>query len=67
MIRLEIVNDATGTTEVANYDVYLYLPESGAEARRGYVETHVRVEGFRRDRGWAELLDEAAALLRAEK
>ena len=62
MIRLEIVNDATGTEEVGHYEAYLYLPEDGR-----IVEHNVRVENFDRSLGWAALVDQAVALLRAEK
>ncbi len=54
MIRIEIFNDTTGTVERGNYDVFLILPGTYvAEKRR------VRVEGFDRSRGWAELAREA--------
>lgn len=54
MIRLEVVNDATGTVEVGHYDAYLYLPEDGR-----YVEHHVRVEQFDRSLGWEALVRQA--------
>lgn len=55
MIRLDIINDATGTTEVGHYDVYLYLPSEWEEA--------ARVEAFDRSRGWAALVREAVEAL----
>lgn len=54
MIKLDIINDATGTDEVGHYDAYLYLPESGR-----YVEHHVRVEHFDRTLGWEALVRQA--------
>lgn len=62
MIRLDIINDGTGTMEAGNYDVYLYLPEDGR-----YVEHNVRVESFDRSLGWAALIGQSVALLSPEK
>ena len=47
MIRIDIVNDGTGTTETGNYDVYLYLPREKEHA--------VRVENYDRSQGWKAL------------
>ena len=53
MIRIDIINDGTGDTEVGNYDAMVYLPGEG--------ETWVRVEGFTRAMGWLQLVDEVVA------
>jgi hypothetical protein len=62
MIRLEIVNDGSGTKEVANYSVYLYLPETNPGGLL-FREYFVRVESFPRSQGWAALVERAVALL----
>lgn len=55
MIRLDIINDGTGTTETGHYDVYLYLPGEG--------EVAARVEDFDRSRGWEPLASKAVLAL----
>ena len=46
MIRVDIVNDGTGTAERGNYDVEVYMP--------GNIIT-TRVENFNRRTGWLSL------------
>lgn len=49
MIYVQIVNDATGSTEVGNYDVRVLLP--------GEVSVkEARVEDFDRSEGWIALM-----------
>lgn len=55
--QADIVNDGTGNTEVASYDVTLAVGK-GAKYKPGKVYK-VRVEQFQRSRGYWSLIGEA--------
>lgn len=53
MIRIDIINDRTGTAAMGNYDVYVYLPSKDRFGE--FVEHAARVENYDRFGGWDKL------------
>jgi len=57
MLRLDIVNDGTGTHEVGNYRYYVYVTDTAGnlqEIARG------NVKGHKRSKRWYELVIQVA-------
>jgi hypothetical protein len=61
VIQVEIVRRQKNKPAIADYDVYLYMPESPDGGR--IIQHHTVVEHFERTRGASELLREAVEAL----
>jgi hypothetical protein len=62
LIRLDIKNDGTGTEEVGNYTVHLFLPTGRRIVPWRWCRA--RVEGHVRSEGWHALVLKAADALK---